>query len=183
MLDIIDDFLDIQEDEKEVWKVGDDLSADWCLDKIREAQAEYNRFEMVANAKIQQIQEALFKEKKKAESEISFFESKLREYFETVDKLAKETKTQKAYKLPSGTLKLKKSKAEFDYDKAILVVVAENYENMSEYIKIKKDFDWADFKKNLSIQGDSIINKETGEIVEIEGLKLKTKPEEFSVEV
>ncbi|SHH57191.1 host-nuclease inhibitor Gam family protein [Sporanaerobacter acetigenes] len=142
MINMIDEVLDIQEEEKEVWKVKDDLEADWCLDKIRESKAEYNRFEMVAKAKIQQIEEALKKEREKMEQETSFFESKLREYFE-----------------------------------------ADKHENMQEYIKMKKDFDWAEFKKKLDINGNHIIDKETGEIVEIEGLKLETKPEEFKVEV
>lgn len=142
MINMIDEVLDIQEEEKEVWKVKDDLEADWCLDKIRESKAEYNRFEMVAKAKIQQIEEALKKEREKMEQETSFFESKLREYFE-----------------------------------------ADKHENMQEYIKMKKYFDWAEFKKKLDINGNHIIDKETGEIVEIEGLKLETKPEEFKVEV
>ena len=181
MLDMIDEFLDIEEEEKETWKVEDDLKADWCLDKIRESKAEYNRFEMVAKAKIQQIDQALKKEKVKVENETGFFEAKLREYFETVK--TEETETLKKYKLPSGQLKIKKATTVFDYDKKKLVETAEKYENMDNYIKVKKDFDWANFKKNLSIEGNSIVNKETGEIVEIEGLKLKTKTEEFSVEV
>lgn len=181
MLDLIDEFLDIEENEKEVWKVEDDLGADWCLDKIRESKAEYNRFEMVAKAKIEQIEQALKKEKEKMESETGFFESKLREYFETVK--PDETKTLKKYKLPSGELRMKKPQVTFDYDKKKLLEVAEINENMNDYIKVKKDFDWANFKKNLKIEGNSIINKETGEIIEIEGLELKEKPEEFSVEV
>lgn len=181
MMDLIDEFLDIQEEEKETWKVEDDLGADWCIDKIRESKAEYNRFEMVAKAKIQQIEHALRKEKEKMENEVSFFESKLREYFETVK--AEETKTLKKYKLPSGELRMKKSQVTFDYDKKKLLEVAETDGNMDDYIKVKKDFDWANFKKNLKIEGNSIINKETGEIIEIEGLAIKEKPEEFSVEV
>ena len=94
-LRLSDEFLNIKEEEKEDWKIKDDLSADWAIDKIRETNAEYNRFEMVAKAKIQQIQEALQKEQEKRDREVSFFESKLREYFETVQ--AKETKTQKLY--------------------------------------------------------------------------------------
>lgn len=181
MLDLIDEFLDIQEEEKEVWKVEDDLGADWCLDKIRESKAEYNRFEMVAKAKIQQIEQALKKEKEKMENEVSFFESKLREYFETVK--PEETKTLKKYKLPSGELRLKKAQTVFKYDKNKLAEIADKYENMNDYVKIKKDFDWANFKKNLKIEGNSIINKETGEIIEIEGLSIRENPEEFSVEV
>lgn len=175
-----DEFLTINEEEKETWKVTDDLSADWCLEKIRESKAEFERFRMVAMAKIEQIQARLQAEEEKMNREVAFFESKLREYFETVK--AKETKTQKSYKLPSGTLKLKKSKLDFDYDKNKLLEVAEQ-QGMNEYIKIKKSFDWSSFKKNLEIRGNRIINKETGEIVEIEGLRVIEKPAEFKVEV
>ncbi len=181
MLNLIDEFLDIEEDQREVWKVEDDLAADWCLDKIRESKAEYSRFEMVANAKIQQIQEVLKKQKRECDNEVNFFEWKLREYFETVK--TEDTKTLKKYKLPSGQLKMKKSSITFDYDKNKLLEVAEKDEGMNHYIKVKKDFDWANFKRNLAIEGNSIVNKETGEIIEIEGLGLKTKEEEFSVEV
>lgn len=183
LLNIIDDFLEVEDEEKEVWKVKDDLEADWVLDRLREIKAEYNRSEMVVQDKIQQLQHYLQKEKKKADSEIEFFESKLREYFKTIEDNAKDTKTQKSYKLPSGTLKLKKSKVDFDYDKDKLVKIADKYENMEDYIKTKKDFDWAEFKKQLEIDGDWIINKETGEIVEIDGLELKETDEKFSVEV
>lgn len=179
-LRLSDEFLNIEEEEREDWKIKDDLSADWAIDKIRETNAEYNRFEMVAKAKIQQIQEALQKEQEKRDREVSFFESKLREYFESIQ--VKETKTQKTYKLPSGTLKMKKSSMTFKYDKKKLIEVAEKYDNMTDYIKIKKDFNWAEFKKNLEIKGNSIINKNTGEILEMEGLEIVEKPEEFKVE-
>lgn len=180
MMDLIDEFLDVQEDEKEAWKVEDDLAADWCLDKIRESKAVYNRFEMVAKAKIQQIEEALRKQKDKCDSEVGFFESKLREYFKTLK--TEDTKTLKKYKLPSGQLIMKKSQITFDYDKDKLLQYAEK-EKLEEYIKISKDFKWADFKKQLQIKDNNIVNKETGEIVEIEGLVLKERPEEFKVEV
>ncbi len=45
-------------------------------------------------------------------------------------------------------------------------LIAEENQDMQEYIKIKKDFDWAGFKKQLDIRGDKIISKETGEIIE-----------------
>lgn len=199
MLNIIDEFLEIEEDQKEVWKVKNDVDADWCLDKITEYKAEYNRFEMVAKAKMQQIEMSLKKEKKKMDNDISFFESKLREYFETIKDIAKDSKTQKVYKLPSGSLRIKKEQMVIDYDKSKLLGYAEQFEDgeMDEYIKTTKEFKWADFKKILSIENgtlvdketgelvevDYIMNKETGEIVEIEGLEIKTKPEEFIVEV
>lgn len=124
MMDLIDDVLNIE--DKEVWKVEDDLSADWCLDKIRESRAEYNRFEMVAKEKIRQIEEKLKKEKDKAQGDIDFFEWKLREYFERVK--TDDTKTLRKYKLPSGELRAKKSTVVFDYDKNKLLEIAEKGE-------------------------------------------------------
>lgn len=182
MLDIIDDFLDIDEEKKEVWTVKDDLGADWVLDKIIEEKVALRRFEMTVNTKISQLQLHLKKEQEKANREIEFFESKLREYFETVQDKARETKTQKVYKLPSGSLKMRKESTTIDYDKAKLLEYAEQ-EKLEDLIKVTKDFKWAEFKKVLEIKGESIINKETGEIIEVEGLKVETKPEQFSVEV
>lgn len=181
LMKMIDDYLDIKDETKEVWKIKDDLAADYALDKIRESTAEYRRFEMVAKNKIKQIEDALKKQKTKYEDEASFFEGKLREYFETVK--TEETKTLEKYKLPSGQLKKKKESAIFKYDKKKLVEIAEQYENMMDYVKIKRDFDWAEFKKNLEIKGNTIVNKTTGEIVDIEGLEIEIKPEEFKVEV
>jgi len=182
MLDMIDEYLNVDEERKEVWKVKNDVSADWCLDKIIESKVALRRFEMAANTKVNQIEANLKKEKDRVNNEIAFFEGKLREYFDTVEKYAKETKTQKSYKLPSGSLKLKKASVSFDYDKEKLLEYAEK-EEIVDLIKTTKEFKWAEFKKELTIKDDCIINKETGEIVDVEGLRIVTKPDEFTVEV
>lgn len=182
-LDLINEFLDVREEEREKWTVQDDVTADWCLDKIRESKAEYNRFEMVAKEKMFQIEMALKREREKTERETGFFEGKLREYFEKIKANSKDSKTQKSYKLPSGTLKLKKSSITFDYDKEKLLEYAEKNKGMGDYIKTVKEFKWAEFKKSLEIKDGDIINKETGEIISIDGLGIEEKPEEFIVEV
>ena len=188
-LDLINEFLDVRDEEREKWTVQDDVTADWCLDKIRESKAEYNRFEMVAKEKMFQIEMALKREREKMERETGFFEGKLREYFEEIKANAKDSKAQKSYKLPSGTLKLKKSSVTFDYDKEKLLEYAEENGHMDDYIKTVKEFKWAEFKKTLEIREDiktkerSIAIKETGEILSIEGLGIEEKPEEFIVEV
>lgn len=178
MMQIIDENLGI--DEKGTWKVDNDSSADWCIDKIKEIQADYNRFSIVAKERISQLQMKLDKEKEKVDNEISFFESKLREYFETVDK--KETKTQLSYKLPSGNLKMRKGKLDFDYDKDKLLTYAKE-NSLEELIKTSESFTWSEFKKKIEIQDNNIISKETGEVLEIEGLAVIEKPSEFKVEV
>lgn len=181
MLNLIDDFLKIDEGEKETWKVEDDLAADWCLDKIREAKAEYNRFEIVINDKIQQLQNRLQKERQKMEQEVSFFESKLREYFETLEeKQLKTTKTMMKYKLPSGELIKKLPGPEFKRDNEILAKWLED-NGMSEFIEVKKQVKWSDLKKETEVVNGTVILKDTGEIVE--GIEVIERAPEFKVEV
>lgn len=124
------------EEQREGWKITNDNSADWALDKIREAQAEYRRFKMVIDDKIQQLQEALEKEKESMEQETGFFQSKLAQYFETVPK-KKTTKTQESYKLPSGRLVKKYKAPKIVRDDEKLVAWLEKNQ-MPELVKIKK---------------------------------------------
>ena len=179
MMNIIDENLNIQEEEKETWKVENDLSADWCLDKIREAKAEYNRFEMVANAKIEQIQAALMAQKEKMDSEVGYFEYKLREYFNGLSNI-KATKTQATYNLPSGKLLLKQKGPEFIQDDVKLVKWLEN-NKLNQLVKIKKSPDWATLKKDVSIVNNKVVSTYTGEIVE--GVTVLERDPEFKVEV
>lgn len=176
MLDkLIDEELNIE--ERETWSIDSDDKADWALEKLSDMQVEYERFAMVAKAKIQKYQEALQLETERLEREQSFFKAKLQEYFQTVD--AKETKTQMTYKLPSGTLKVKKEQAVIEKDDAALLQLLKK--EYPELVKVREVPDWAEFKKKLSIEGNSILNKETGEILEAEGLRVGFKPAEFDI--
>lgn len=171
--------VDIEDEERrEVWKIENDSTADWALDKIREAQAEYRRFEMVVNDKIAQLQEALEIEKEKMERETGFFQGKLCEYFETVPKKA--TKTQEVYKLPSGRLVKKYKAPKIVRDDAKLVEWLEKNQ-MPELIKIKKSADWATLKKETEVVGERVISKNTGEV--IAGVTAIEQNPEFLVEV
>ena len=171
--------VDIEDEERrEVWKIENDSTADWALDKIREAQAEYRRFEMVVNDKIGQLKEALEIEKEKMERETGFFQNKLCEYFETVPKKA--SKTQEVYKLPSGRLVKKYKAPKIVRDDAKLVEWLEKNQ-MPELIKIKKSADWATLKKETEIVGELVISKNTGEV--IEGVTAIPQNPEFKAEV
>lgn len=169
-------------DDHVSWSIENDNTADWAIERIKEVQEEYNRIENLINMKIQQLQMKLQSEKEKLDKERGFFEGHLQDYFSKQENL-KETKTQLQLKLPSGKLKLVKATKTFDYDKSKLLKVAEENQDMQEYIKIKKDFDWAGFKKQLDIRGDKIIARETGEVIELEGLSIIEKPAVFKVEV
>ncbi|RKL63041.1 hypothetical protein DXT63_08580 [Thermoanaerobacteraceae bacterium SP2] len=166
------------EEQKEQWKIENDSQADWALDKIREARAEYRRFEMVVNDKIAQLQAALEAEKTKMEREVGFFTGKLAEYFEKVQR--KKTKTQETYSLPSGKLVKKYKQPKIVRDEAKLVEWLEK-NGMTELVKIEKSADWATLKKETVIEGERVISKNTGEV--IEGVIAIPQNPEFIVEV
>jgi hypothetical protein len=168
------------EEEKEKWKITDDNTADWALDIIREANAEYNRFEMVVKAKIEQLQNALQKAEEERNRTVNFFEFKLYEYFNSLDdKVLKKTKTQKTYKLPTGKLKLKKREPEFKReDDKLLEWLKER--NMRDYIEIKEKPKWGDLKKVIKTAGNRAVSAD-GEI--IEGITVIERPDEFKVEL
>ncbi len=68
----------------EGWAIKDDSAADWAIEKIAKLETEYRRKEMVAQNKIAQIQQWLDKERAWKEQQRSFFEEKIREYFDTL---------------------------------------------------------------------------------------------------
>ena len=166
------------EQQRESWKIQNDSQADWALDKIREAQTEYRRFEMVVNDKIAQLEAALAAEKERMEKEVNFFQGKLAQYFETVPR--KTTKTQEVYKLPSGRLVKKYKQPKVERDEEKLVAWLEKNQ-MTELIKVKKSADWATLKKETVIVGECVISKHTGEV--IGGVTAVPQNPEFKVEV
>lgn len=88
----------------------------------------------------------------------------------------KETKTQKKYQLLSGDIIIKKPVKQLTADKEILLqsITGTEYNN---YKRVKEEVAWSDLKKRLDYTDDGlIIDKETGEIVNLEGLSVEEKP-------
>ena len=95
----------------------------------------------------------------------------------------KETKTQLKVTLLSGDVVVKKPTLSLEYDKKVLLENAEST-GLTEYIKTKevKEFDWASLKAKLGILDDgTIINNETGEVMEIEGLSVMPVAEQVVI--
>lgn len=163
----------------EGWKIKDDLEADWALEKIKAINQEYARKEMVAKNKIIDISRWLMKQQAERDQQVAFFEYKLREYFESLpEDSIKKTKTQKQYKLPSGTIKLVKQQPEFERDNEKLIKWLKD-NNFTDYIKIEEKPIWENLKKVVEINGRSVYLKETGEIVE--GVEIKEREDKFIV--
>ena len=85
-----------------------------------------------------------------------------------IDKM-KPTKTEQNYRLPSGKLFIKKEsqsmKLKPEYNEADIP---------ERFLKVERSVKWGDFKKILKIEGDCVINTQTGEI--IDSVEIETKP-------
>ena len=180
---------------REPFVVDNDMKAEWCLKKIRKVQqdaeseiAELQRqMEFYAN-EIEMIRQD-------ADEDVEFFKGILRNYFSSrVDEgFAKASKTQTVYKLPSGKLIQKKQEPIFDYkDRQDDVIKFLEDGNNEQFIKVKKELKWSDFKKTLPKDEQGNIKTITtedgirlvtsdGEIVP--GISVTMRDDKFEVEV
>lgn len=163
-------------DNEDRFAIDDDGKAEWALNKIAEEKAETQRMINVANSMIMKYQEKIEVYQKQFENKTTFLKEQLRQYFETVPH--KITKTQETYKLPSGTLKLKKQNPEYirDEEKLLEWVKA----NKISYVKSKKSVDWAELKKELNFVDDKALT-EDGEIVD--GITVSERPSVFEIDI
>ena len=155
---------------EEEFRVDDDQKAEWCLQKIREANADMEKWLEFYD----QRKEAV---KADTANRIAFFEHHLREYFNSVPH--KVTKTQENYPLPSGKLVFKQQEPEYERDdESVLAWLKEN--GGEKYIKVKESLDWSGLKKTLTVCGETVAD-ENGEV--IPGIKAIEREPVFKVEV
>lgn len=181
-LEGMDDALWAQEETEDAprpaWRITDDGCADWACRKIAEEKAELDRIRELADAQIQKIEEKVAAAERRFQNGTRFLTGKLAEYFETVPH--KTTKTKASYRLLSGTLTRKFGGTTMKQDDEKLVQFFKDSGQL-EFIKTEEKPRWGDFKKRLEIIGGSVVDKETGEIVE--GVTVETKPDTFTVDV
>lgn len=179
MTEVIDEILEDRGAEKETFEVKDDVTADWCMDKIREEQAEIKRFEMVVNSKINTLKRRLETLKNEKERSVTYFEGKLRDYFETLN--IKPTKAgNKSYKLPGGKLNLKKQQPQYKREDDNLVTwLKDNGKN--DLIQTKETPKWGELKKICTVTENGKVVTADGEIVA--GVTAESRPNKFSVDV
>lgn len=158
---------------EETFKIDNDKKADWAITQIKEAEAERDRLITLAEEQIIDLNDRIEELKNKCINDTKYLRSCLAEYFETVP--VKETKTQKTYKLLSGTLVFKKPSVKIIHDDAKLIEFLKD----SEFIETKQSIKWAEYKKLLTVSGDDVIDSETGEIVD--GCTVEDVPATFNI--
>ena len=157
-------------DEHDGFHVTDDKAAQWCMQKIMEAETDRAMWKAHYEAQMEKVNKA-------ADESIAYFTGKLEEYFATVPHKA--TKTQESYTLPGGKLVLKQQQPKFKTDDDKLVPWLEA-NGRTGLVKIKKSADWATLKKSLNFVGENAVTVD-GEIVP--GVKVEQRPDVFKVEM
>ena len=165
---------------REPFVVDNDMKAEWCLNKIRHIRADQKKEKDELARQMQFYKDQMDMIDKEADDDVAFFEGILRGYFaDRADAgFAKATKTQMAYKLPSGKLILKKQDPTFDRkDDELLPWLKKN---RPELVKVKEEPNWSELKKTVNVVGDSIATSD-GEV--IPGVKVTEREDKFVVEV
>lgn len=164
---------------EETFKIENDKTADWAITQIHDAEIERDRLISLAEEQIKDLTDRIEEFKTKCDNETAYLRSCLIEYFNTVK--SKETKTQKSYKLISGTLVYKKPSVKIAHDDEKLLEYLEKNDG-EDFIKTKKSVDWAGFKKCLSISDDGqIVDNELGVIIDSDICSIEEVPASFNI--
>lgn len=165
MSEMLEEILNEEEDR---FVVTDDKTAEWCLQKIHEAEEEKQKWSDFYKEQLRKICDS-------CDSTISTMMHYLEKYFGTVQH--KITATEENYRLPSGKLVMKKPSTELERDdESLLSWLKEN--GHPEFIKTKESVDWSSLKKTLVVVGGSVTD-EDGQIVPC--INVVEKPAEFKI--
>lgn len=168
----INELIDEVREELEKWRVTDDASAEWIIDKTEEDLIELRRYKMSLENKIAVLKDKFDKAKREEEWRIARRNSMLLEYFESIDdKLKRQTKTQIKYRLPSGSIIKKFPEPEYVVNEEQLLKWTK--ESNPDFVEVKETVKWAELKKNTIIVEGQLVYKDTGELVE--GVELKPR--------
>ena len=173
MSELIENPILEEEEEQEQYTgfvVDDDQKAEWCMQKIQEAEAERKRWKAFYDDRMAKVNAS-------CDAKIQHMEYLLGQYFRTVPH--KVTKTQESYALPSGKLVYKQQAPEFVREDG---KIAEWLEQGGMVGLIEKKPKWGEMKKTLGLMvaGDQVITAD-GEIVP--GVAAVERAPVFKVEV
>lgn len=168
---------------RERFEVDNDMKAEWCLNKIRKIRQEQSRETEELERQMRFYKEQMEMIDHKADEDVAFFESMLRDYFNSrIDAgFAKATKTKVSYKLPTGELKLIHREPEYEYKKNQKETIAWLKANkLEQFIRTKEETNWSELKNAVTVNGGRVVTAD-GEIVP--GIEVIERDDEFSVEV
>lgn len=159
---------------KENWIPQTDQEADWYIEVNMEEIKEIEELEKKLQEKVDIYTRRLNKLREQKEFKKAVLNSKLGEYFDSLDEDKKKvTKTQAKYRLPSGDIIKKYPKPQIIRDDEKLIAWAKKAD-LGDYVRTLEKIEWGELKKLTVEVGNSLVLKETGEVVE--GITLKQRP-------
>ena len=168
---IIDPIEDHLQEQYQGYHITDDHLAEWAIQKIKDAQGDTAKWQAHFAAQLEKIKAA-------NQSTINFMTGALGSYFATVPH--KKTDTQEKYVLPSATLIRKQQQPQYDRDNdALLTYLDRN--NRNDLVRTKIEPAWDEIKKVFVVQGETMVDPETGEVVA--GVKVVARPDVFDVKI
>ena len=148
--------------------------ADRLIRIYKAVQKDKLRFKELADRQAAEIKRRYELKAEKYDQELGSIALQLGKYAES--QKMKETKTQKKYQLLSGDIIIKKAVKQLkaDNDTVLQAIKGTEYD---AFQRVKTELAWSDLKKRLDFTDDGLIlDTETGEIVEIQGLTVEEKP-------
>lgn len=158
-------------EEMEEVAVLDDASAEMVLQQLKNAEDQYKRMSEWYKFQMQKLEDILDRTREWAEA-------CLRPYFDMVPHSGKKILS---YEMPGGTLKLIPQEPKYTVIDAELVPWLEK--NGPEYIKVKKEAAWGEWKMahNFAVSAEGSIVTEDGEVVP--GITATFREDKFTVKV
>lgn len=153
--------------------------ADRLVEQVKGAREAKQRFTKLAQERIKAINEQLEQKTNKLDEWIVQIEFELLQVA-NISK-TKETKTQRKLELLAGDVIIKKATTKLKNDNAAILEALKDERADLVKEKVTYSLDWATYKKELEIVDNLIINKNTGEVVKIEGLEIEEVPERLEV--
>lgn len=163
-------------EETEDFAINDSRTADWAMEKIKEARKCRDFFKETAEQKIAKLRQQIEEAEKKCESRTAYLLGKLNQVQGLFPSC--KTKTREVVELPAGKLIWKYAKQDYERDEKKLLPYLE--ENAPEFVEYVPKIKWGELKKELIIESGIPVRKNTGEIPE--GIMIVEKPESFDIE-
>ena len=152
------DEMTITTEENERWKVTDLKTADYCFETLKSIEDKKAELKAFAEEKIQKVQQWLESELKPLEASEEHYKGLITEYYIEQKKLNNKFKLS----TPSGKITQRTTKT-LNYDEDTMLNYLEG--SHSDLIQVVKKYSKNDVKKLIKADNGTIIDIETGEIL------------------
>ena len=163
-----------QEELKQRFKIQDLGGCDWTLRKLTAINEKETDIENRAKKEIERINEWKAGELKKTEDDKAYFEGLILEYYVEQKQLDPEFKISSPY----GKVSSRKQPLKYDYDTDKFIKWAEENER-ADLIRIKQEVDKKSTKKAFMVNGNQLVDEDTGMVVE--GVIVTEVPDKITI--